>query len=395
MARTLHKLSDARAKSNNLKAGRHSDGGGLYLYVSPAGTKSWVYMWTRNKRRREMGLGAYPVVSLARARQMAEQCRTNVAEGRDPIAVKARQTEPTFEECADELVTSLEKSWRNDKHKAQWRMTLKKYCKPIANIRVSNIGTDEVLRVLKPIWETKPETASRLRGRMERVLDYAKAKGWRTGENPALWRGHLKNILPPRQKLSRGHHAAMPYVDVPQFMQRLRQSEAMAARALELLILTAARSGEVYGAQWSEIDLDAGIWTIPAKRMKTAKEHRVPLSTSALAILNELYETRISDFVFPGHRPNRPLSSSAMEMLMRRMKMNAFTVHGFRSSFRDWAGDETPFPREIAETALAHRVGDATEQAYRRATALAKRRELMQAWSDYLHPTTAHRPPPS
>lgn len=390
MTRALHKLNDAKAKSDNLKAGRHSDGGGLYLNVSPTGTKSWVYMWTRNGRRREMGLGAYPVVSLANARRKADACRTNVAEGRDPIAAKAQQAEPTFGECADELVSSLEKSWRNEKHRAQWRMTLTEYCKPIANIRVSDIGTNEVLKVLKPIWETKPETASRLRGRMERVLDYAKAKGWRTGENPALWRGHLKNILPPRQKLTRGHHAAMPYWDVPQFMRRLGQSEAMAARALEFLILTAARSGEVYGAQWPEIDLDAGIWTIPAGRMKAGKEHRVPLSTPALKILRELYETRVSDFVFPGHRSNCPLSSSAMEMLMRRMKMNAFTVHGFRSSFRDWAGDETSFPREIAEAALAHRVGDATEQAYRRATALTKRRELMQSWAD--HVSQSHTP---
>ena len=383
MARTLQKLSDVKARSDNLKPGRHSDGGGLYLNVTPTGTKSWVFMWVRDGKRREMGLGAYPAVGLSSARRKAEQCRTDVAEGRDPIAAKQQQAEPTFGECADELLASMENSWRNEKHRAQWRMTLSVYCKPIAGTKVSLIGTNEVLKVLTPIWKTKPETASRLRGRIERVLDYAKARGWRTGENPALWRGHLKNVLPARQKLTRGHHAAMPYGDVPAFMQRLRQSEAMAARALEFLVLTAARSGEVYGARWSEIDLDAGTWIVPAERMKAAKEHRVPLSERALAIVRKLNETRISEFVFPGQRSNCPLSSAAMEMLMRRLKVDAYTVHGFRSAFRDWVGDATSFAREIAEAALAHRVGDATEQAYRRADALEKRRKLMTAWAEY------------
>lgn len=390
MARTLHKLSDVKAKSN-LKAGRHGDGGGLYLNVTPSGTRSWLFMWVRDGKRREMGLGAYPAVTLAAARRKAEKCRTDVSEGRDPIADREQRSEPTFGECANELLASMESSWRNEKHRAQWRMTLTVYCKPIASTKVSLIGTNEVLKVLTPIWRTKPETASRLRGRIERVLDYAKAKGWRQGENPALWRGHLKNILPARQKLARGHHAAMPYADVPAFVQRLRRSEAVAARALEFLILTAARSGEVYGAQWSEFDLDGAVWTIPAGRMKAGKEHRIPLSRSALRVIQELAEVRVSDFVFPGQRPKKPLSSSAMEMLMRRMKADAYTVHGFRSSFRDWVGDATSFPREIAEAALAHRVGDATEQAYRRADALAKRKKLMAAWADYCSADTAGR----
>lgn len=383
MARTLQKLTDTKARSDRLKPGRHSDGGGLYLNVSKSGSKSWLFMWVTNGKRREMGLGSYPAVSLASVRQIAGECRAAIAEGRDPIAERVKEAEPTFGECADRYLASMEASWRNEKHRQQWRMTLTDYCTPIRMKKVSEVGTEEVLKVLNPIWNEKAETASRLRGRIERVLDYAKAMGWRTGENPALWRGHLKNVLPPRRKLTRGHHAAMPYRQVPAFMRRLRSADAMAARALEFLILTAARSGEVYGARWSEFDFDGAVWTIPATRMKAGKEHRVPLSPRAFEIIKALQETSISDFVFPGQRSNCPLSSSAMEMLMRRMKVETFTVHGFRSSFRDWAGDETTFSREVAEAALAHRVGDATEQAYRRADAVEKRRKLMQVWADY------------
>ncbi|MEI8697658.1 tyrosine-type recombinase/integrase [Mesorhizobium sp. ISC15] len=384
MARTLQKLSDTKIKSDSLKPGRHSDGGGLYLNVSPSGSKSWLFMWTpAGGKRREMGFGAYPGVPLASARKKAADYRAAVAEGRDPIAEKAKEAEPTFGECADKFLALMEASWRNDKHRTQWRMTLTEYCGPIRTKRVSEVGTDDVLTILSPIWNSKPETASRLRGRIERVLDFAKAKGWRRGANPALWRGHLKNVLPARQRLSRGHHAAMPYADVPAFVLRLRNAEAMAGRALEFLILTAARSGEVYGAEWSEFDLHKTIWTIPAGRMKAATEHRIPLSSPALAIVKSLHELRLSKFVFPGQRPNSPLSSSAMEMLLRRMKTDAYTVHGFRSAFRDWAGDETGFPREVAEAALAHRVGNATEQAYRRADAVEKRRKLMAAWAAF------------
>jgi integrase len=282
------------------------------------------------------------------------------------------------------LLASLEPSFRNDKHRAQWKMTLAVYCKPIRERRVSTITTDDVLNILKPIWQEKAETASRLRGRIERVLDFAKTKGWRTGDNPALWRGHLRNVLPQRQKLTRGHHPAMPYRELPTFMERLKGNEANAARALEFLILTAARSGEVQNAEWSEIDLNEAVWTVPESRMKAGKEHRVPLTEDAVNLLERLQKERISDFVFPGKKAERPLSSSAKEMLMRRMKVSQFTVHGFRSAFRDWAGDETNFPRELAEAALAHRVGDATERAYRRADALEKRRTLMDAWAKFL-----------
>jgi integrase len=344
-------------------------------------------MWVREGKRREMGLGAYPVVTLAKARGKASECRTAVEDGRDPIAERQKEAEPTFGECADKFLASMQSSWRNEKHRAQWKMTLEVYCKTIRAKKVSDIATDDVLKVLNPVWQDKPETASRLRGRMERVLDFAKARGWRRGENPALWRGHLKNVLPARQKLTRGHHAAMPYKDVPAFSKALQRAEAMAARALEFLILTASRSSEVTGARWPEFDFKTEVWVVPPERMKAGKEHRVPLSKRAMQIVSELHEAGVSDFVFPGQKPKRPLSSSAMEMLMRRLKSDQYTVHGFRSGFRDWAGDETSFPREVAEAALAHRVGDETERAYRRADALEKRRKLMQAWADYLDRT--------
>jgi integrase len=266
-------------------------------------------------------------------------------------------------------------------------MTLTVYAAPLRSKPVDKVETSDVLAVLKPIWLEKPETASRLRGRIERVLNAAKAKGYRTGENPAAWRGHLENLLPRQSKLSRGHHAALPYADVPDFVAKLREREAVAALALEFAILTATRSGEVLNARWDEIDLEAKTWTIPAERMKAAREHRVPLSDPALSILVKLSASRVSEFVFPGQRPNQPLSVMAMEMVLRRMGVaDAVTVHGFRSSFRDWAGNETSFPRELAEHALAHVIGDKAEQAYRRGDALEKRRALMAAWSAHCEP---------
>jgi integrase len=239
-----------------------------------------------------------------------------------------------------------------------------------------------VLRVLKPHWQRIPETAARLRSRIEKVLDAARAKGYREGENPARWRGHLDTLLPPRQKLTRGHYAAMPYAELPAFMTRLRACEGMAAQALEFAILTAARSGEVLGLRWSEIDLGAKVWTVPATRIKAGREHRVPLSPRALAIIEGLWPVRVSEFVFPGHRSDRPLGDMALHMVLKRMEI-PYTVHGFRSSFRDWCGEATNFPREVAEAALAHVVGDETERAYRRGDALEKRRKLMDAWATY------------
>ncbi|ESY80554.1 integrase [Mesorhizobium sp. LNHC221B00] len=390
MARPLNKLTDTECKAVS-KPGRHGDGGGLYLDVKSTGAKSWVYLWTTNivkdgksaRRFKEMGLGAYPAVKLATARKLAAEHREAVAHGRDPIAERRKETEPTFGECVEKFLGSMESQWRNTKHRAQWRMTLTEYAASIADMKVSTITTDDVLKALNPIWQSKPETASRLRGRIERVLTFAKGKGWRSGENPATWRGHLDGVLPVRNKLTRGHHKAMRYVDVPHFVQRLRGLDAMSARALEFLILTAARSGEVLEATWNEFSLEAGLWIVPADRMKAGKEHRVPLSKPALAIVKALKEVRISDYVFPGHIKDRPLSNMAFAKLMERMKVDDVTPHGFRSAFRDWVGDATAFPRDVAEQALAHRVGDATERAYRRGDALEKRRKLMDAWASY------------
>ena len=384
MARGLHKLTDASARSR-LKPGRHSDGGGLYLNVTPAGTRSWVFMWTpAGGKRKEMGLGAYPLVTLAKARAKAVECRSAVSEGRDPLDEKKRDAEPTFGECADRYIASIKAQWRNAKHEYQWNQTLTTYCAAIRPKRVSLITTEDVLAVLNPIWFTKSETASRTRGRIERVLDFAKSKGWRSGENPAAWRGHLRNILPKRQKLTRGHLAAMPYESLPTFVDRLRRAQAMAARALEFTILTAGRSGEILGARWPEIDLDKRLWHVPKDRMKAGVAHTVPLSAQAVALVKRLHEARTGGFVFPGEKKDKPLSGMAMEMLLRRMKVTDATVHGFRSSFRDWCGDKTNFSRELAEAALAHKVGDDTERAYRRSDALEKRRRLMQAWADYV-----------
>jgi integrase len=284
---------------------------------------------------------------------------------------------------ADEVRQSLSAGFRNDKHKAQWKSTLETYAASLWSKPVDTIATDDVLAVLKPIWQVKAETASRLRGRIEKVLDAAKAKGYRNGENPARWRGHLDHLLPKQSKLARGHHAAMPYEKVASFIGELRQREATAALALEFCILAAARSGEVLGARWSEVDLDKKIWSVPAERMKAGRMHRVPLSDRAVTILKKL--SGMGEFIFVGQKPGKPLSNMALEMVLRRMKVDD-TVHGFRSSFRDWAGNESYFPREIVETALAHVIGDKAEQAYRRSDALEKRRKLMEAWASYCEP---------
>jgi len=373
-------------KVETAKAGKYSDGGNLYLIVSPTGARKWVLRFTWRGKAREMGLGTPATVSLADAREKAASARKMVAQGFDPIHERKRISGvPTFGEMADQVRESLSAGFCNAKHKAQWKSTLASYAAPLRDKPVDTIGTDDVLAVLRPIWTTKAETASRVRGRIEKVLDAAKAKGFRQGENPARWRGHLDHLLPRQSKLARGHHAAMPYEHVAAFIGRLRESDSLAAQALEFCILTAARSGEVLGARWSEIDLDKKVWTLPPDRMKAGREHRVPLSQRAAAILRQLAETGTSDFVFPGQRKDRSLSGRAMDMMPRRMKADT-TVHGFRSSFRDWAGNETSYPRDLIETALAHIVGSAVEQAYRRSDALEKRRALMETWAHYCEP---------
>jgi integrase len=383
---TLCKLS-ARRIATATKPGRYGDGGGLYLVVARDGSRKWTFRFAWNGKQRDMGLGAVREVPLTEARTAAAVARAHVRGGRDPIAERDRVRQaangvPTFGEMADQLIEGIEHGFRNEKHRAQWRMTLAEYAKPLRPKPVDVITTEDVLACLKPIWQTKAETASRVRSRIERVLDAAKAKGYRTAENPARWRGHLDSLLPKRQKLARGHHAAMPFTDVPEFLIQLRDIDGVAARALEFAVLTAARSGEVLGARWSEFDLEAKVWTVPAARMKAGREHRVPLSDRAVAIMEAMGTVRSGDFVFPGAKRGRPLSVMALAMTMRRMSVE-YTVHGFRSAFRDWAGERTHFPREVAEAALAHVVGDETERAYRRGDALEKRRELMNAWAKF------------
>lgn len=399
MAQAVNRMT-ARTVANLKEPGRYADGGGLYLQIGPTGTKSWLFMFKREGKRREVGLGALGTVSLSEARQKAADARRIVAEGGDPLAErraaevarKAAEAADTFGAFADAHMDRIEIGFRNEKHAGQWRMTLgPAYCASIRDKKLNDITTDDVLGVLHPIWQVKNETASRLRGRIEQVLDAARAKGLRTGENPARWRGHLDTLLPKRQKLQRGHHPALPYVEIQAFVADLRARDAMAARALEFTILAAARTGEVLGATWGEIDLKAQVWTVPGKRMKAGREHRVPLSPACIAILEHVAPLWPegddgSAFIFPGQRPGRPLSGMAMEMLLRRQKKE-ITVHGFRSTFRDWAGEETEFAREVVEAALSHVVGDATERAYRRGDALEKRRRLMEAWAAYCEPS--------
>ncbi len=371
-------------KVETAKPGKYGDGANLYLVVSKTGARKWVLRFTFRGKPKQMGLGSAASVPLADARENAATARRKIAQGINPIDERKREGGiPTFGEVADEVRQSLSEGFRNEKHKAQWKSTLENYAASLRAKPVDTIGTDDVLAALKPIWTIKAETASRVRGRIEKVLDAAKAKGFRNGENPARWRGHLDHLLPRPSKLARGHHAAMPYEDVAAFIAKLRKRQASAALALELCILTAARSGEILGMQWSEIDFDKKIWTVPANRMKAGREHRVPLSPRAGAILRQLEKLRAGEFVFPGQVRNKPLSNMAMEMMLRRMKVDDATVHGFRSSFRDWAGNVSNFPREVVETALAHVIGDKAEQAYRRSDALEKRRKLMDHWAAY------------
>ena len=356
MGRTLHKLS-ARRIATLVAPGRYGDGGGLFLVVSRSGTRKWVFRYRWRGGRHDLGLGSAKTATLAKARELAASARRSLADGIDPVTVRRRTRTPTFGEVADQLIDDLSPSWRNPKHRAQWTMTLESYAAPLRKLPVDDITVEHVLGVLKPLWRTRPETASRLRGRIERVLDAARAKGHRIGENPARWRGYLDRLLPARQLLTRGHHAAMAFADLPAFVDALRKHDAVSARALEFLILTAARSGEVLGAKWAEFDLERRIWTVPAHRMKGAREHRVPLAPRAVEIMSIMQTIRVGDYVFPGRQPGKPLSNMALEMVLRRMKVEGATVHGFRSTFRDWAGERTQFPREVAEAALAHTVG--------------------------------------
>ena len=399
MARTIGKLT-ALAITQPKRRGYYSDGGGLFLQVSVSGSKSWVFRFRDGGRLREMGLGPTHTVSLAEARQKALDCRKARLDGKDPIqdrktARSAARLEAakamTFKDCAERYIAAHKAGWRNLKHAAQWPATLGTYVYPVFGpLPAQAVDVGLVMKALEAIWTEKPETASRVRGRIESVLDYATARGWRTGENPARWRGHLENLLPKKAKVRRvEHHAALPYPEIAAFVSALRQQEGVSARALEFAILTAARTGEVIGARWEEINLAENLWTIPAHRMKAGKEHRVPLSPPALAIVEDLAKVRESDFVFMGGRHGRPISNMSMLMLLRRMDRDDLTVHGFRSAFRDWAAERTTFPAEVAEMALAHTVSDKVEAAYRRGDLFQKRRQLAEAWANFCAPASA------
>lgn len=390
MGREINRLP-SNVLTKKLAAGRHADGGNLYLSISPSGARRWVFLFRGPQSRPiEMGLGAARDVGLGRAREKAAAARAILADGRNPLEAKrAEAAVPTFGDVSDQLIETLKPTWKNPKHRDQWEMTMRVYAGPIRDYRVDRVDTEQVLRILRPIWQAKPETAARVRGRIERVLDSARVRGFRQGENPARWKGHLDHILPGRTKLSRGHHPAMPYAQLPEFISKLRARRTISNLCLEFTILTAARSGESRGAVWTEISTADAIWAIPAERMKEGREHRVPLCDRALEILAlvpRLAGQRQSEFVFPGLGSRAMLSDMSLSAALNRLGGDAFTVHGFRSTFRDWAGDESDFPRELAEAALSHLVGDQSERAYRRTDALAKRRRLMDEWCGFLHP---------
>ena len=381
----------------NAKPGRHADGAGLQLLVKEGGARSWVYRFMLRGKSRDIGLGpaaGTDAVPLAAARDAAAALRVSVKAGIDPLdrrqrdaaeALAAAQAATvagvTFKTVAEAYIAANEGNWRSAKHGQQWRNTLSTYVYPaIGELPVADIATAHVLKIIEPIWKGKAETAGRIRGRIEAILDAAKARGYREGENPARWRGHIAQILPARARLTRGHHKAMPYEEVPAFVGQLRKREAIAALALEFTMLTACRTGEAIGATWAEVDLDKATWTVPASRMKGGKEHRVPLSPRAVEILEATKQLE-KDWLFPASSDGK-LSTMAMTMLLRRMKIDA-TVHGFRSSFRDWAAECTGYAHEVSEMALAHSIESKVERAYRRGDLFDKRRRLMDDWAIY------------
>ena len=386
------------AKEGKLPPGMYPDGAGLYAQVSKGGA-SWIYRYRVDKRRiREMGLGSLDLYGLSEARGLALDARRLRHQGRDPIearrAAKAQARleaakSVTFQQCADALLAAKRPGWRSPVHRRQWEMTLREYAGPaLGALPVQSIDTALVMKVIEPIWTEKPETASRLRGRIEAVLDWATAREYRQGENPARWRGHLDKLLPARSKVRRvEHHPALPYSELPAFMADLRRRDGISARAFEFLVLTAARAGEVIGARWSEVNLADATWTVPATRMKAGKEHRAPLSARALAILQEMQALRPAGdndaLVFPGGRPGKPLHNTAIWEVLQGMDHGDITTHGFRSSFRDWAAERTNYPDHVVEQALAHVIGSAVERAYRRTDVFEQRRRLMDAFAEF------------
>ncbi|RVJ33852.1 site-specific integrase [Sinorhizobium medicae] len=393
----INQLSDKKVQSIKTP-GNYPDGGNLYLRVRESGSKSFIVKATIDKKQCEWTIGPYGTAehqfSLAKARKQRDEIMAAIRAGRTPEATGKPITQnvepedasdpvPLFGSFALELVTQIEGGFRNTKHRDQWRSTLKTYCTSIWEKPVDQITTDDVLAILRPIWSSKAETASRLRGRMERVLNAAKVRGFRSGENPAVWQGHLQLLLPKRQKLQRGHHPALPFKDLPGFWEKLASLDTIASAALQFLILTAARSGELRGATWEEFDLEKRLWTVPASRMKAGREHLVPLSDSCMDILKRMQEIRHSTFVFPGAREAAPLSDMTLSKVLHSL-YKGYTVHGFRSTFRDWCGEKTDFSREHAEACLAHTIGSAVERAYRRGNSLERRRRIMNAWEVFI-----------
>jgi integrase len=397
MTQSIHRLSAVKV-ANLKQRGMYADGAGLYLQVSGNGSRSWIFRFKQNGRARDMGLGSLTTVSLATAREMAAECRRKRLAGIDPI--EDRQTDRreaqlaaarsmTFDQCRDAFIEAHRAGWRNAKHRGQWTASLATYVTPVlGSLPIQSVDVGLVMKALEPIWSSKPETAARVRGRIERVLDWAKVRGFRQGENPARWRGHLDALLPAHRAVRKvKHHAALPYSEIGTFMAALKTREAVAARALEFTILTAGRTGEALGARWEEIDFQAKVWVVPPSRMKSGREHRVPLSRAAVSVLREMQARHQDHFVFPGDCRGKPLSNMAMLMVLRRMGRDDLTAHGFRSTFRDWAAECTNFPREVAEAALAHVIGDKVEAAYRRGDLFEKRRRLMESWAAYCQAT--------
>lgn len=395
----------AREVDNLTDAGKYEDGDGLRLEVKPSGTKSWVLRFQLHGKRREMGLGRYPDVTLKHARILAAEKRAMILDKRDPIVErdkltaqkheevhKAQLKAVTFQAVAEEYVNSQKAGWKNAKHAWQWGNTLQRFVFPvIGKLPPADVTTEHVLKILKPIWQEKTETASRVRSRLELILDSAKAQQLRQGDNPARWRGHLDKLLPAISKIQKvKHHPSMSYSFLPEFWQELKLNPSISAKALQLLILTATRTSETLNAKWNEIDFSLSIWIIPADRMKMGREHRVPLSTEAVEILQSIPQVDGSEYIFPGVKAGKPLSNLSMVMLMRRMGYGCngdkgdSVPHGFRSTFRDWAGEVSNFPGDVAEMALAHTIANKVEAAYRRGDLLAKRAIMMQEWADYI-----------
>jgi integrase len=392
MARSINKLSEVTVR-NAKKPGLYGDGLNLYLHVGPTGGKSWVFRFMLGGKAYEMGLGPVHTIGLKMARATATEYRRLCLAGINPLAardadraLRRRETAKavTFRTCAEQYIVKHQAGWKNDRHTAQWTSTLEAYAYPvIGDLSVADIATGHITKILEPIWTAKTETASRVRGRIESILDFATTHGWRKGENPARWKGHLANVLPKKGKVkAKKHHPALPWQEMSQFMAALAAQKSVAALALRFTILTAGRSNEILGARWGEIDEKAAVWIVPAERMKAKKEHRVPLCEPALAVLREAFKLRDGDVIFPGGKKNAPLVGTAMRKQLTRMKRDDLTVHGFRSSFRDWAA-ETGKPADIAEAALAHLRGDETVRAYQRGDLLERRRHLMADWAAF------------